>query len=564
MKQLFLLLFIIPLFCLSQNMIEIQLNENKRPIPKTGLNGNTIRGPSWINTIFNDSVKSMGPDLLRYPGGNVSNYWDWETGWFFDQSVLDTILLPDTILSPPQAWSGLSPIDIRPTRFHEALNQIDSKGIFVLNMMSSSLDNQISSLQNAIDSGIILNRIELGSEFNHNNPFSTIRFPTAGDYARECNTWIDSVKGLIPNTLIGVVAGNRGSEPSRAWRWNDSICSIVNDADALIWHLYLYLYDTDTTFTDKQVLAYPFYRVPLYEKWRGFQDTTSIIQNHRLWVTEYNLFDKTTEKVFTNTWAHVLLLSGINHNLLNNNLVDIMIQHNVSGIFSNFDAIDTQNNFRKRSSGYSSSIWNKQMKNMNYAQKIIFNSSIVDSVEYQNNNGLINQVSFPKVFGWKFSSLNQEKAIIVNISNDTIIIDASSVLPLNSNWICWTSDSIFAQIENFNYINNDTLFGNQNISLPPYSISTSINLCYNDVDMDLICDELDNCVSIYNPSQNDFNDDGIGDDCDDINLIEPNTNRRLFKLKDLMGRDVSVVTDFGIKVHIYDDGTVEKKLIISQ
>ena len=36
-----------------------------------------LRGPSWSNLTFNDSVKTMSPKLLRYPGGNVSNYWNW-------------------------------------------------------------------------------------------------------------------------------------------------------------------------------------------------------------------------------------------------------------------------------------------------------------------------------------------------------------------------------------------------------------------------------------------------------------------------------------------------------
>ena len=106
----------------------------------------------------------------------------------------------------PNGWGNLNPIDIKPARFNEALNQINADGIYVLNMMSSSLSNQLFELENAIDSGLVINRIELGSEFNHNNPFSEIKFPTAGDYAREVNTWVDSIRNIIPSTKIGVVA----------------------------------------------------------------------------------------------------------------------------------------------------------------------------------------------------------------------------------------------------------------------------------------------------------------------------------------------------------------------
>jgi len=37
--------------------------------------------------------------------------------------------------------------------------------------------------------------------------------------------------------------------------------------------------------------------------------------------------------------------------------------------------------------------------------------------------------------------------------------------------------------------------------------------CLNDFDDDLICDEYDNCIDIYNPSQEDFDNDGAGNEC---------------------------------------------------
>ena len=35
--------------------------------------------------------------------------------------------------------------------------------------------------------------------------------------------------------------------------------------------------------------------MPLYEKWRGFNDTIAALQDYKVWVTEYNLFDKSTK-----------------------------------------------------------------------------------------------------------------------------------------------------------------------------------------------------------------------------------------------------------------------------
>ena len=37
--------------------------------------------------------------------------------------------------------------------------------------------------------------------------------------------------------------------------------------------------------------------------------------------------------------------------------------------------------------------------------------------------------------------------------------------------------------------------------------------CINDIDNDLVCDELDNCIDIFNPNQEDSDDDGVGNEC---------------------------------------------------
>ena len=63
-----------------------------RTVPVFGFNGNTVRGPSWLNSDFTDSVGTMQPHILRYPGG-LATYWDWSTGWFLDPPVIDLSLI---------------------------------------------------------------------------------------------------------------------------------------------------------------------------------------------------------------------------------------------------------------------------------------------------------------------------------------------------------------------------------------------------------------------------------------------------------------------------------------
>ena len=48
-----------------------------------GLNGNNVQERlRWDRDDLGAALSSLGPGLLRYPGGTIGNYWDWRTGWF--------------------------------------------------------------------------------------------------------------------------------------------------------------------------------------------------------------------------------------------------------------------------------------------------------------------------------------------------------------------------------------------------------------------------------------------------------------------------------------------------
>jgi len=84
--------------------------------------------------------------------------------------------------------------------------------------------------------------------------------------------------------------------------------------------------------------------------------------------------------------------------------------------------------------------------------------------------------------------------------------------------------------------------------------------CVFDTDMDNICDEIDNCPDTYNPNQDDFDLDGIGDSCDGLSLYESQERGKLIYIKDMLGRDVSNYENNEIRLYLYSDGRVEKKI----
>ncbi len=68
-KILICLLFLF----ITQAQVILQLDTFIRSVPDVGFNGNTIRGPSWVDYTFNDSVASMYPKRLRYPSGGIAD-----------------------------------------------------------------------------------------------------------------------------------------------------------------------------------------------------------------------------------------------------------------------------------------------------------------------------------------------------------------------------------------------------------------------------------------------------------------------------------------------------------
>ena len=495
MKNLLLILsFGLSCTAFSQG-IQLELDTLNRSIPTSNLGGQTWRGPSWVDTTFNDSVASMYPDVLAYPPS--PDAWDWENGWFYSQAYLETCCLDTVSLN----WGQLNAtvIDISPENFQSALDQIGAEGLYCLNMISSTMTKQLADLRSAIDDGVVIERIRLGDEMGKaGNEHSINHFPTAEDYALACDIYIDSIREILPNAKIAVSAGNFGGGNPRAQFWNEALYSMTNQADAFRWSAFFYLKEEDSLFTTKQLLAYAFDQIPTYENVRGFQDTTSNLQNHELWVG-YGITDNTLDKRFLNRWSLVLMFSASHHLFLSNKLVEDISMFNVGGIFENWDALDTQNGFRKRATGVFASIWNKAKLNKNVATKITTPTNLIDTVTYYNiNNNNPRNVDYPTLFGWKFNndSTFESSLVLTNISSDTIVVSVDNLISGNVSWEKWHSDSLFDVIDSDNYINLLSDSGVTNITLLPYSINVATSSCLNDENGDGICESL--CVEDLN------------------------------------------------------------------
>lgn len=81
--------------------------------------------------------------------------------------------------------------------------------------------------------------------------------------------------------------------------------------------------------------------------------------------------------------------------------------------------------------------------------------------------------------------------------------------------------------------------------------------CLIDDDVDGICDQEDNCPTVFNPFQEDSDGNGIGDECEFDSVLEYDvgSGKKLLKIVDLSGRIVTEEAT-GLILYIFDDGTV--------
>src|SRR5713101_1105628 len=100
-----------------------------------GYNNFPIHSPSWDNPDVVNAAVQFKPGTLRYPGGTVANFWDWQNGWFLPGA-------PSSFLNAPRSIYRLQELQI-------AVQATGAIPIYVLNMLTSDLSTQIDMLSTA-------------------------------------------------------------------------------------------------------------------------------------------------------------------------------------------------------------------------------------------------------------------------------------------------------------------------------------------------------------------------------------------------------------------------------
>lgn len=456
-KQHILTLFILVTGIATANaqgdgkIIEARLSGKEKDLPVYGFNGNNTRGPGWSDKAFRDSAASLGLRIIRYPGGQVENWWDWQNGWFVKESDIKGLKFPNS-------FKG---IKYSPTGLDELKQLTDEAGcdvIFELNMITRDVTDQIAMLKHAQSLGFKIKWVELANELNNEDNDGRQVYNTPTEYGNACRDWIKAIKKIFPDVKIAIIGGNRGYS-EEAKKWNDIVLQCAPQADAIVVHVYpkapTIIGDTGIDFHK----LYDSFKKD-YER-QGFSE----IKKTDIWATEYNILWSAIKKTPNGkelqknafTWGQALstlLMTSFLSDV--SDRVKVVVNHGIANT-SIFAAIKSDDkSFRKLPNGLGMEAWLKASENMKTLNRLAFSG----------------QPAPYELFGWKFSSSHQSRLLLVNLTAEPKQIDLTPLKFKGKNYKSeWAPKDKIIETSSDANRKGGGLTNNQ-ITLPAYSFTT--------------------------------------------------------------------------------------------
>jgi hypothetical protein len=411
-----------------------------------GYNTSQANGPALTDPSYVKMVKDDHAHIFRFPGGTLANYWDWRKG-----RLLTGIDLPDNMAKTAVKTKNLPPATL------ESLKQLaDSTGIipcFVLNILTSTLDDQLEMLKTASSLGLPVKYVELGNEIywgKHSNVY-----PTAADYAKTAAEWAHAIKVSFPEAKIAIIGDSEDPDfkvGERVATWNTQIRPFVEgntDLDAVTMHPYIF---KSSSYPEISDLSQENIQRTFAASFLARNNVTHAIDHSlppgkEVWITEYNIIDD--EHVVNSRWIHTLFSTSMTLSFLDEPRISMMLFHSLSGAYT--FAVSHHPTYAK----IFNDEYHKQMvpysltaagvgvtqvfgalEGMEEYKKIEFPDSQQYSVQMHGKT-----YTYPGLVGYTFGAGSLRKSVILNLSDTPVKLDLGDAsLSSNRRWRQYTAD----------------------------------------------------------------------------------------------------------------------------
>lgn len=319
--------------CVSTNALSADLpKQTSSPHPVSshffGVNiENSYMSPpvlSWTDDSLQRAIKEVGIQAIRFPGGDVGNYWDWQKGTVYPSGKASQTQDTLSALFDLTRVTGTYPI------YNLNVMTLDNAVLRRANLPQAIAD-QLRMLDTARGMKLPVGDLELGNEFFWSSPDHDRAFPSATDYATAMEEWTTRLKQAYPQAHIASVGSIPSSGDARTKSWNSAVIGKIHDVDAVTLHRYDSVLDGgiwDGTAPDS-VLSNVFTD---WEKILSGEVRSIEKAKLHIWVTEFSgLKDCTTKAQFTGTWLEALYQSQMAIQFLSTSSIDQIELYNITG-----------------------------------------------------------------------------------------------------------------------------------------------------------------------------------------------------------------------------------------
>lgn len=288
-----------------------------------GFNGASIVQTVNVDLLLDPTLQrqlaTFPARLIRIPSGTAAQWLDWRSGKF----------IPD-----PSSPFASVPSDRRPITMHDwatLVKNTKATPVWDLNVLTSTLDDQIAMLSEAQHLGIPIRYIELGNELWDPRSIYPKVFPDGVAYAQTMNTWIPELRRRFPDARIAVC----GADPSDAFfsqvfgeryrSWNTGLFATIRDADAVTFHPYWTLPGRADPGSDV-----PATLTAGLQAWDRFRTDTlpSVPNGMDVWLTEWNQA-AWGSKAGSQIWAQALSVVAVGLGQLTSPNVTMSLVHDI-------------------------------------------------------------------------------------------------------------------------------------------------------------------------------------------------------------------------------------------
>jgi hypothetical protein len=334
---------------------------SQRTLPSTffGYNGSSLDINNWdtVNmTSVGQALVEIGSNVIRFPGGDESNFWD-QSGLY--QNTESTVPLA------PWHFHGLAlPIWIAYQTSEQTVTRANYKRMFdaasaqslvyVANCTTSTPAQEVAKIQDLITKGLPLQAIELGNELYFGVPYYTgDGNPASPKYLRGhtsalayCvdmrDNYVPALRAAFGTTYkIGApIFGSNFTSGSRENEWNSVILSSGLGAVLDLYILHPYYNITDIGLQKSDVgnaarageigkAAYTAMQNVL-----RFQSIAILGDSAKILVTEFNVLEDQSQTAFValgQSWLHGLIQCQNMALMLRDKRIDQVLVHSMLG-----------------------------------------------------------------------------------------------------------------------------------------------------------------------------------------------------------------------------------------